>query len=268
MKSMYEFEFEGFTKEQCDAYLERIGAEYDGNPTLENLNHLIFQNQSMIPFENLAVYDHYGTVNLDPDALFKKIVTDHRGGFCFELNGAFTLLLKGLGYDVVSLMARVGVPFIGKLFPLYHRAVWVTIDGKDYFCDVGMGGPKPSFAVPMSGEKQRVGNQCYWIEDTDRGWKMLKSDGKGDDGAVIIFAPIAFLPLDFYPPCRDLLESGNSIFHQMRMLNLTTKDGFIRLDGTTLTIRKGEEETKREVEEAEFPEVLKSYFGISYDASV
>lgn len=264
VEGMYEFEFAGFTKEQCDAYLERIGAEYDGNPTLENLNDLIFRNQSQVPFENLAVYDHFGTVNLDPDALFRKIVIEKRGGFCFELNGAFTLLLKGLGYDVVSLMARVGIPFIGKLMPLYHRAIQVAIDGKDYYCDVGMGGPKPSFAVPMSGEKASARNQRYWIEDTDRGWKMLKNDNKGDDGAVIIFAPIAFLPFDFYAPCQELLDSRNSIFHMGRMVNLTTEDGFLHLDDKTLTIRKGEEETKRDVNEAELPEVLKTYFGIEY----
>ena len=104
---MYDFIFDGYTKEQCDKYLERIEADFDGQITLENLDHLIFQHQTTVPFENLAMSDNWGTIDLDPDALFKKIVTDHRGGFCFELNGAFVLLLKGLGFDAVSLIRPI-----------------------------------------------------------------------------------------------------------------------------------------------------------------
>lgn len=52
---MYEFEFEGYTKEQCDLYLERIEAEFDGKADLENLNHLIVCHQRTVPFENLAM---------------------------------------------------------------------------------------------------------------------------------------------------------------------------------------------------------------------
>ena len=71
---MYEFVFDGFSKEQCEAYLKRIGAHFDGRITMDNLNYLIFQHQISVPFEDLAVYENWGTVNLEPDALFHKIV--------------------------------------------------------------------------------------------------------------------------------------------------------------------------------------------------
>ena len=117
---MYEFVFDGFSKEQCEAYLKRIKASFDGNITLDNLNALIFQHQITVPFEDLAVYENWGTVNLEPEALFHKIVTEHRGGFCFELNGAFLLLLKDSGLMQLVLCA-------GWAFLLLGRSdVWIT----------------------------------------------------------------------------------------------------------------------------------------------
>ena len=261
---MYEFTFDGFSEEQCKAYLERIHMDYDGNPTMDNLNRLIAAHQNNVPFEDLAVCENWGTVNLEPDALFNKIVTEHRGGFCFELNGAFLLLLKGLGYDAVGVMCRVGIPAFGNLRRLDHRGVMVTMDGKEYYCDVGMGGPKPSWAVPLSGEKMEKNGKCYWIEDTDRGWKMLKNDYKGPEGSCIIFAPIAMLPFDFYGNCQDMLDRGDTIFHTTRMVNITTDDGFIEIHNNTLTINKNGEEEVRDFDDAELPELLEKYYGIVY----
>ena len=264
---MYEYKYDGFTKEQCEAYLNRIGASFDGKADLENLNELIVKHQRTVPFENLAVIANWGTVDLAPDALFQKIVTDHRGGFCFELNGAFTLLLKGLGYDVVSVMARVGVPFLGELTPLYHRGIIVTMDGSDYYCDVGMGGPKPAFAVPMTGEKLTKYNQTFWIEDADRGWKMLKNDYKGSDGSCIIFAPIAMLPTDFDANCNEMLRRGTTIFHTTRLVNLTTDNGYIQVENKTFVTCKDGEKEEREFDESEFSSICREYFEINYPES-
>ncbi|MBQ9030643.1 MAG: arylamine N-acetyltransferase [Parasporobacterium sp.] len=267
---MYEFHFEGFNKEQCDLYLERIGAEYDGQPNLANLDLLIRRHQQSVPFENLALIMNYGTVDLHPDALFRKIVTDRRGGFCFELNGAFLLLLKGLGYDAVGCMARVGIPFIGELLKLDHRGIIVRMEGKTYFCDVGMGGPKADWAVEFSmvpGESQKIRQtrhgQTYWVEDTFEGWKMLKNEGSGSDGSCIIFAPIAMLPMDFEANCADLVGRGNTIFHQVRMVNLCLEDGYLDLRDNTLKICEQGRITEREFPEKEFPQILQEKFGIT-----
>ena len=59
-----------------------------------------------VPFENLDI--HLGRpISLDQDALFGKIVTRRRGGFCYELNGLFALLLRELGFEVTLLSAGV-----------------------------------------------------------------------------------------------------------------------------------------------------------------
>ena len=173
------------------------------------------------------------------------------------------LLLKGLGYDAVGVMCRMGIPAFGTLRRLDHRGVMVTLDGKEYYCDVGMGGPKPAGAVPLSGEKTTINGKCYWIEDTDKGWKMLKNSWQ-TDGSCVIFAPIAMLPFDFYGNCQDMIDRGDTVFHLTRMVNLTTEDGFIQINNNTLTINKNGVETKRDFPEEEFPELLRKYYGIEY----
>ena len=52
-----------------------------------------------MPFENLDI--HRGVpIELAEPALLDKIVRRRRGGFCCELNGAFSALLSALGFDV------------------------------------------------------------------------------------------------------------------------------------------------------------------------
>ena len=259
---MYEFEFEGYSKEQCEKYLERIGAEYDGNPTLENLDNLIHRHQIEVPFENLNLKMNLGPINLDPDALFEKIVTNRRGGFCFELNGSFLLLLKGLGYDAVGVMARVGIPFIGKLFDLSHRGIVVRIDGKKRYCDVGFGGPKADWAIEITDEKQTKNGHTCWIEDTYEGWKMVKNESSDADGSVIIFAPIAMLPTDFIANCDRLVNSGVSMFHQVRLVNRNLENGYIDLKDNHFKMCVDGVVEERDFDESEFAGIVEKYFGL------
>ena len=59
-----------------------------------------------VPFENLDI--HLGVANvLDPEHVFDKIVTRRRGGWCYELNGSFALLLEALGFAVTRYSASV-----------------------------------------------------------------------------------------------------------------------------------------------------------------
>ena len=60
----------------------------------------------LVPFENLSVHlDEH--ISLDVPDLYAKVVTRRRGGFCYELNGLFAVLLAELGHDVALHSARV-----------------------------------------------------------------------------------------------------------------------------------------------------------------
>src|SRR4051812_2868960 len=88
------------------AYLRRINYRGELAPTAATLRELHRAHLLAVPFENLDI--HLGRpILLDEQALFDKIVAHRRGGFCYELNGLFALLLRDLGFEVTLLAAGV-----------------------------------------------------------------------------------------------------------------------------------------------------------------
>ncbi|MEV5959574.1 arylamine N-acetyltransferase [Streptomyces sp. NPDC051987] len=124
---------------QIDAYLRRLGVARPARPTADALRELHLRHLRTVPFENLSV--HLGEeVALAEERLLEKVVGAGRGGFCYELNGAFSVLLAALGFGVTPLAGRVyGAE--GRLgIPYDHLALRVrTVDGGEWLADVGFG---------------------------------------------------------------------------------------------------------------------------------
>jgi N-hydroxyarylamine O-acetyltransferase len=119
-----------------DGYLARIGAERPAVPDGDALRELQLRHLLTVPFENLSIHLSEPIV-LDHDALVDKVVNRHRGGFCYELNGAFASLLWSLGYGVTLLAARVhGIDGLGP--PFDHLALRVDAP-EPWLVDVGFG---------------------------------------------------------------------------------------------------------------------------------
>ncbi|MEU1704212.1 arylamine N-acetyltransferase [Streptomyces sp. NPDC005706] len=124
---------------QADAYLRRIGAARPHRPSAEALRELHLRHLRTVPFENLSI--HLGEeIVLEEERLLDKVVGRRRGGFCYELNGAFGALLASLGFEVALLAGRV-YGNEGRLgIPYDHLALRVcTADGTDWLADVGFG---------------------------------------------------------------------------------------------------------------------------------
>ncbi|MEV2195680.1 arylamine N-acetyltransferase [Streptomyces phaeochromogenes] len=124
---------------QADAYLRRIGAAHPAWPTADVLRELQLRHLLTVPFENLSI--HLGEeIVLEEERLLDKVVGSRRGGFCYELNGAFGMLLGALGFDVTFLAARVYGEEERLGIPFDHLALRVrTVDGGDWLVDVGFG---------------------------------------------------------------------------------------------------------------------------------
>jgi len=88
------------------AYLDRIGYTGELTPSEPVLRELHRAHLLAVPFENLDI-SRGVPIQLDYPALFGKIVTRRRGGFCYELNGLFAELLRALGFSVKLLSASV-----------------------------------------------------------------------------------------------------------------------------------------------------------------
>ncbi len=120
-------------------YLERLGMPRPSRSDAGALAALHRAHLDRVPFENLSI--HLGEpLSLDSADLIDKIVTRQRGGFCYELNGAFAMLLAALGFRVGRLAARVASP-AGLGPPLDHLVLLVHPDDGSgpWLADVGFG---------------------------------------------------------------------------------------------------------------------------------
>ena len=79
------------------AYLARIHHTGPTTPTPESLRALHLAHLYAVPFENLDISLHR-PITCDEHRFFHKIVELHRGGFCYELNGAFAAYFASLGF--------------------------------------------------------------------------------------------------------------------------------------------------------------------------
>lgn len=135
------------------AYFSRI--KYNGSitPTLENLHALTRAHSESIPFENLNVLLALDLI-LDEEALFQKLVIEHRGGYCFEQNGLFLAVLKQLGFNAFALSARVRIDRPRDFTPSRtHMFIHVEIDGTNWITDVGIGGLSLTQAICLDSEE-------------------------------------------------------------------------------------------------------------------
>lgn len=130
-----------------DAYLGLIGLQSPIEPDLGSLERLQRAHLTAVPFENLDVYARRG-VRTDDAWSVSKIVERRRGGWCFELNGAFAALLSELGYEVTRHAATV--LFGGTTRIPTHLTLRVELD-RPYLVDVGFG---DSFIKPLPLDSQ------------------------------------------------------------------------------------------------------------------
>lgn len=121
-------------------YLARIG--FAGTPRRDEatLRQLHALHPQRIPFENLDSWQGH-RVTLQPDAVFRKLVHEGRGGYCFEHNQLFRRVLQALGFTVQGLSARVLWMLPNDvILPRTHMSLLVTLDGARWIADVGFGG--------------------------------------------------------------------------------------------------------------------------------
>src|SRR5258705_13620241 len=86
-----------------DAYLARLGLAQSGPgrlspPSAEGLAMLQRAHLQHVPYENLDIQLGRPTT-INPYESTARILSG-RGGYCYHLNGAFSLLLSALGYAV------------------------------------------------------------------------------------------------------------------------------------------------------------------------
>jgi len=244
-------------------YLERINYAGSTAPTLDTLRALHLAHMRTVPFENLDI-PRGRRIELDQDRLFDKIVTRRRGGFCYELNGLFALLLGSLGYEVDILAARVPTED-GRLgIPFDHLALRVRLD-VPWLADVGFGA---SFSEPLrlvEDQEQEQDGVAYRIvpEGTDQRLLRLE-DGLWTPHYQ--FSLESFQWSDFAGGCEYHQTSSNSPFTGRRICSLATLGGRVTLSNMKLILTQGTDRTERLLtSDAEYSAALREHFNIVLD---
>ncbi|NBM14813.1 arylamine N-acetyltransferase [Streptomyces sp. GC420] len=220
-----------------------------------------------MPFENLSV--HLGEkIVLEEEPLLEKIVNARRGGFCYELNGAFGALLSGLGYRVELLQARV-YGDEGRLgVPYDHLALSVgTADGGgSWLADVGFGRHSHyPLALGERGEQAEEGG-VFRIAEAEAGAADGDLDVLHDGRPVYRLERRPRLLADFEAGAWWHSTSPASHFTRSLVCSRLTEEGRLTLSGRKLTRTVGDERKEEELSgDAEVLNVYRERFGIVLD---
>ncbi|KAL8973801.1 MAG: hypothetical protein Q9197_001955 [Variospora fuerteventurae] len=285
-----------YTSSQLIAYLRSVSLPDDfphppsassaPEDSLRHLSTLQAHQLATYPFENLSLhYSPTHTVSLDLDVLYKKYVERRRGGYCMENNAFFGTVLRGLGWEVTSVGARVCLGVDGgdrgKYGSWSHMTNIITISDKKYMVDVGFGNNGPTAPILLEEntihenlgltqmrlvrskiEEQTDGDQRLWVY-------QIRHSPNGEWEPTYCFTETEFLPQDYEMMNFWTSQSRRSFFtYSILMAKMIMEDG--RLIGT-VTMKDGEAkkrvgneavDTKTCKSEKERLEVFKEWFGI------
>jgi N-hydroxyarylamine O-acetyltransferase len=231
-----------------------------------------------VPFENLDI--HLGRpIRLEQGALFDKIVTRRRGGFCYELNGLFALLLRGLGFDVTLLAAGVARADGGFGPEFDHLTLLVKppsaepmtrnllspishLPSPTWLADVGFG---DSFRAPLrfvEGVEQERHGRAYRLDRDGEHYTLQQRDAAA-------WAPQYRFTLqshaweEYAGMCRYHQTSPESSFTRKRVCTLATPDGRVTLSEHTLIVTMHGQRTEQLLpDELAFYAALREHFGV------
>jgi len=246
-------------------YLQRIGYCGPVTATADTLRELHRAHMLSVPFENLDI--HCGRrIVVDPDAFVRKVVERRRGGFCYELNGAFAALLQAVGFRVTLLSARVPMADGSDGPEFDHLALRVDLD-EPWLADVGFG---DSFLEPLrlkTGIEQAQGGAVFRIVESGRlRVERLMPEGNWKFQYDFTLTPRTLS--EFAGMCDYHQTSPQSPFTRKTMCSLATPDGRITISEMKLiTTRNGVKSEREFANEEERRRILRDLFGVELEQS-
>lgn len=251
-----------------ERYLQRIGYHGSREPTLATLRSLHLHHGRAIPFENLDVVLER-RISIDLDVVAEKLITQHRGGYCFEQNTLFREMLRTLGFKVVALLARVRWQVPAEVATARtHMVLQVDIDERPWMADVGFGGIGTTEPLALDSEsEQATSHETRRLVRT--GNDMLHQVRIGDEWHDVYL-------LNLKPPPLVDFELGNwyscthphATFVNNLVAALVTPTGRAVIFNHELTLRSGNGTTTTQPirTQAELRELLVKHFGLHFPA--
>ena len=231
--------------ERLAAYLERLRLDTPPAPDVAGLKQVQMAHRHAIAFENLDI--RLGRpIRINAESVFDKLVTQQRGGYCFEQNRLLADMLALIGLPSRPLLARVQLGLItGEVPPRTHTLLLLEIDGENWIADAGFGG---SFAPPLPLKDGATASTddgaIHRLRDVDGQW-LLERGGTpaamdnratpGDDWKpqyIFDLSPVA--PIDLELSNHWTSTRPDTRFVTGHIVSIVTQGGFAALTETTL----------------------------------
>lgn len=248
-------------------YLERMGAKRERR-SVEALARLHEQHLIAVPFENIDIARRI-PIHLQEPRILEKIVRRGRGGFCYELNGAFAWLLRELGYEVTLLSAEVAREDGGFGIPFDHMLLEVDVSGERFLADVGFGESfrRPLHFVPGPIHEEADLRYRLRAPDPDGAWLLERAPaGSSAFAPQYRFTRASRRLRDYEPACLYHQTSPESTFTRKCVVTRATPDGRVTLLKDRLILRGDGEKSESAVEgELDWIRLLRRHFGIALE---
>jgi len=244
------------------SYLARIGYSGPTIPTSDMLRAIHRAHMMAVPFENLDIAIGRKIV-VDEDAFVRKVVEQRRGGFCYELNGAFAALLRAMGFRVTLLSARVARDQGGEGPEFDHLTLRVDLEVQ-WLADVGFG---ESFLEPLRievGQEQPDPAGTFRLAHLGERLQLEKLEPEGHWKRQYSFALVPRRLEEFAGMCHYHQTSPDTSFTQNRICTRATPDGRITLSGMKLILtNKGHRVERILATEQEWISIVREQFGMT-----
>lgn len=250
---------------ELDQYFGRIEAEIPNHNIgkLELLKKIHQLHPKHITFENLDTFTGK-TPSLQADTIFNKLVTDHRGGYCYEQNLLFKDVLESLGFSIKMHLARVvWGSRDGSGTARSHMMLTTEIEGMHYLVDVGFGSMTLTAPILLKPDI---------VQETPNGqFRLINENG---------FYRLEVLKEEWLPIYKFSLEEAefsdlemanwyiatglDSVFRKFLMITRVDEEARYALFNTTFNIRwnDGRKENSDISDKDQLVFILKTYFNL------
>ena len=246
-------------------YLGRIGLT-DCEPTLEGLRALQSHHMAAIPFENVLPF--LGQIpDVRPEGVWKKLVENRLGGYCFEQNTLFGEALTAIGFSARPVLARVrkGSP---EGWNRSHLAFVVTIEDKEWLADCGFGGPAPTEPIRLDTTDPQTVNDRKYRFRFDEAAREQVLEREMPDGWLELHS------FDRMQPTRPDIEAANYVcatwdrkpfIGNLMFARLTDAGRFSFLNGAARRTDDGTGEAWQITTREDFHAYVTGDMGLGYD---
>lgn len=219
------------------AYLQRIGHDAPVEVDVATLRALAAAHAAAIPFENLNPLLGM-PVELTPEAVERKLVRSHRGGYCFEQNLLFAEALRTIGFEVSGLIARVlWKRAEDAVTPQTHMLLRVEVAGESWLADVGFGSQTLTGALRLrAGVEQPTPLEPFRLMMVDGDWRM-QSWLRGEWRSLYRFDLRRVRPVDYIVANHFVSTWAESSFVNNLTVSRATSERRIGLHNRELSVR-------------------------------